>query len=76
MLDDLKEVIRTSQEARQSLVDRAIDVKTANAVAKLNGTIVTAHAIDLRERIFAAELSTERAAQRLIENGGAEAEAA
>jgi hypothetical protein len=55
MHDDLKECIATAKLARDRLLAKELTVKEANAVTGANHIIVTAHALDLRERIFVAE---------------------
>lgn len=55
---DLIEAIETARKARDNVLDKSISVREANAVAANNHTIVTAHALTLRERIFLAETAT------------------
>lgn len=55
MHDDLRDAIETAKATRDALLKGDVDVKTANAVSNHNHTIVTAHAVSLRERIFVAE---------------------
>lgn len=55
MHEDLKEVIATAKAARAKLLDKEIAVKEANGIYNQNHSILTAYAIDLRNRIFLAE---------------------
>ena len=56
MNQDLKDCIATAKIARQALVDRQMSVKEANAITAANHTIISAYALDLRERMFASEI--------------------
>ncbi len=55
MHEDLKEVIETSRRARDAVLAETLSVKAANSVAAHNHAIVSAHALDLRQRIFDSE---------------------
>lgn len=55
MHKDLIECIETAKKARDGVLDKSLSVKEANAIAANNHTVTTAHLIDLRERMFAAE---------------------
>lgn len=57
MHKDLKEVIETSKLVRDQLIAGNATVEAANAVAHNNGRIVSSHALDLRTRMFEAEVS-------------------
>lgn len=48
-------MIETAKQARNGVLDKSMTVKEANAVAGNNHTIVTAHRLDLSERIFLAD---------------------
>lgn len=67
MHDDLKSVIATARAARDALIAGTVTVKEANSIAANNHTIVAAHALDLRERIFLFE--TARAEPARIARG-------
>jgi hypothetical protein len=63
MHPDLIEVIDSAKRAREYVVSgfdnndanaRSLRVKEANGIAAQNHAIISAHALDLRERIFAA----------------------
>ena len=55
MHPDLTGAIEAAKAARDGVLEKTISVKEANSVAANNQTIITAHAIDLRERIFLAD---------------------
>jgi hypothetical protein len=55
MHEDLKECIDMAKIARKGLIEKTMDVRRANAIASQNHAILSAHAIDLRERIFIAQ---------------------
>lgn len=55
MHPDLLSCIETAKQARDGVLDKSLTVKEANAIAGNNHTIVTAHALDLRERMFLAD---------------------
>ncbi len=52
----LSEVIATARDARAAVVDGTMPPKTANAIAAQNHAITTAVGLDLRTRIFDAEM--------------------
>lgn len=64
---DLEECIETARIARDRLLSGRMTVKEANSVAANNHTVISAHALDLRERIFVAE--TERPDARVAKLG-------
>jgi hypothetical protein len=55
MNDDLLECITTLKRARDELLARTMSVREANAVSAANHAIISAYALDLRERIFIGE---------------------
>jgi len=61
MKEDLAEVAATAKEARRMVMNKDISVKEANAVAAQNTTILQAHQIDLRERMFRWESERQQA---------------
>lgn len=76
MNNDLHEVIATSKAARDRLLDGSLSVKEANGVAAHNHNIIGSYALDLRERMFAAEATATEARTQRISPSYAPAEAA
>jgi hypothetical protein len=62
MNDDLQDCIATAKKARDALLEGKMSVKEANAVTGANHTIISAYALDLRERMFFAEQQGRRIA--------------
>jgi hypothetical protein len=60
MHQELQECIDTARQARAALFSKEIDIKMANSIANHNQTIIQAHAIDLRTRIFLHEVANPR----------------
>lgn len=58
MHKNLQECIESAKKARDGVLDKSMTVKEANAISNANHGIISCHAIDLRERIFAAETAT------------------
>lgn len=65
MHDDLRGCIEAAKTARDGVIKGKMSVKEANSVASNNQTIIGAHAIDLRERIFLADAESRIAATQI-----------
>lgn len=55
--DDIREVIESAKENRKAVVEGARTVKEANTINNANHTIIAAHKLDLRKRMFEAEMA-------------------
>ena len=58
---DLAECIATARHVRDAVLVKTMSIKEANAVTAANHTVITAHALDLRERIFLSEIESRTA---------------
>lgn len=58
MHDDLKDVVKTSKDARDKLIAGDLSVKDANGIAAQNHNIIGAYALDLRDRVFLSETAS------------------
>lgn len=65
MHDDLASCIQTARASRDQLLDGKLSVAEANAITGANHIIISAHALDLRERMFLADVSDDEAVARL-----------
>lgn len=50
---DIQEAILVAKSVRDRVLKKDLSVKEANAASSANGQVILAHALDLRERIFA-----------------------
>lgn len=65
MRTELNEIIETARATRGALRDGKISVKEANAIGLQNHSIISVYALDLRERMFAADEDAKSGVNRL-----------
>ncbi len=58
MNTDLIDVVKTSKKARDQLIKGNISVKEANAISNKNHNVIGSYALDLRSRMFDAEMTS------------------
>lgn len=56
MHPDLEEIIEVSKSVRNGIADKTITVKEGNTINHANHLIISAHVLDLRERMFLQEI--------------------